>query len=71
MIRPVRDANVLLSALLSPASSSTEILPLWRDRKVAFLAAAGQLEETARVTRFSRIRHARRLAPDAEKVRCP
>jgi predicted nucleic acid-binding protein len=70
MIRPVLDAKVLLSALLSPASSSTEILPLWRDRKVAFLAA-GQLEETARVTRFSRIRHARRLAPYAEKVRCP
>ncbi len=56
MIRLVLDTNVLLSALMSPASPSAGILSLWRDRKVTVLTAAEQIAEIARVTRYSRIR---------------
>lgn len=56
MIRLVIDTNVLLSALMSSASPSAEILSLWRDRKVTVLTAAEQIDEIARVTRYPRIR---------------
>lgn len=56
MIRLVLDTNVLLSALMSPASPSAEILSCWRDRKVTVLTAAEQIDEIARVTRYPRIR---------------
>ncbi len=55
-MRLVLDTNVLLSALMSPASPSAEILSLWRDRKVDVLTAVGQIDEIARVTRYPRIR---------------
>ncbi|MFN0103055.1 MAG: putative toxin-antitoxin system toxin component, PIN family [Bryobacteraceae bacterium] len=61
MMRLVLDTNVLLSALMSPASPSAEILLLWRDRKIAVLTAAEQLDEIARVPRYPRIRD--RLLP--------
>ena len=47
MMRLVLDTNVLLSALMSPASPSAEILSLWRDRKVTVLTAAEQIDEIA------------------------
>ncbi len=56
MTRLVLDTNVLLSALMSPASPSAEILSYWRDRKVTVLTAAEQIDEIARVTRYPRIR---------------
>jgi uncharacterized protein len=55
-MRIVLDTNVLLSALMSPASPCANILSLWRDRKVAVLTAAEQIDEIARVTRYPRIR---------------
>ena len=60
-MRLVLDTNVLLSALMVPVSPSAEILALWRDRKVAVLTAAEQIDEIARVTRYPRIRA--RLSP--------
>ena len=56
MRRLVLDTNVLLSALMSPASPSAEILSLWRDRKITVLTAAEQIDEIVRVTRYPRIR---------------
>ena len=56
MMRLVLDTNVLLSAPMSPASPSAEILSLWRDRKVTVLTAAEQIDEITRVTRYPRIR---------------
>lgn len=56
MIRLVLDSNVLLSALLSPASPSAGILSCWRDRKVIVLTAAEQIDEIARVTRYPKMR---------------
>ena len=56
MMRLVLDTNVLLSALMSPASPSAGILSLWRDRKVTVLTAAEQIDEITRVTSYPRIR---------------
>jgi uncharacterized protein len=62
-MRIVIDTNVFLSALMSPASVSAEILVLWRARRFELLTAQEQFEEIARVTRYPRIRA--RLAPAA------
>src|SRR5947199_141831 len=67
-MRLVLDTNVLLSALMSPASVSAQILLLWRDRKVEVLTAAEQIDEIARVTRYPRIRA--RLLPLAADRNC-
>jgi putative PIN family toxin of toxin-antitoxin system len=60
-MRLVIDTNVLLSALMTPASPSAQILALWRSRKFDLLTAGEQLEEIARVTRYPKIRA--RLSP--------
>ena len=60
-MRLVIDTNVLLSALISSASPSAQILTLWRTRKFELLTCAAQIDEIARVTRYPRIRA--RLAP--------
>jgi len=60
-VRLVIDTNVLLSALMSGASSSAHIYTLWRARKFDLLTCAEQLDEIARVTRYPKIRA--RLTP--------
>lgn len=60
-MRLVIDTNVLLSALMSPASPSSRLLAHWRSRHFDLLTTAEQLNEIARVTRYPRIRA--RLAP--------
>ena len=60
-MRLVIDTNVLLSALMSSASPSAQILALGRGRKFDLLTSADQIDEVARVTRHPRIRA--RLAP--------
>jgi len=55
-MRLVIDTNVLLSALISSASPSAQILALWRTRKFELLTSAEQIDEIARVTRYPRIR---------------
>lgn len=57
----VIDTNVLLSALMSPASPSAQVLTLWRSRKFDLLTCPEQIDEIARVTRYPKIRA--RLAP--------
>lgn len=52
----VPDTNVLLTALMSPSSTSAQLLSLWRDRKIAVVTCAEQIEEIARVTRYPKIR---------------
>ena len=57
MIRLVLDTNVLVSALLSPAGPSAEILSLWREHhQVTVITASEQFDEIARVTRYPRFR---------------
>lgn len=60
-MRLVIDTNVLLSGLMSPASTSAEVLALWRGRHFDLVTGAEQLDEIARVSRYPKIRH--RLAP--------
>jgi len=60
-MRLIIDTNVLLTALMSPASPSAQILTLWRSRKFNILTAPDQLDEISRVTRYPRIRT--RLTP--------
>jgi len=60
-MRLVIDTNVLLSALMTPASASAQILALWRSRKFDIVTAGEQLDEIARVTRYPKIRA--RLSP--------
>lgn len=55
-MRVVIDTNVLVSALLSPASLPAELVTLWRDGRFILLTAAPQLEELTRVTRYPKLR---------------
>jgi len=55
-MRIVIDTNILLSALMSPASVSAEVLALWRARRFELLTAQEQFDEIARVTRYPKIR---------------
>ena len=56
MKRLVLDTNVLLSALMVPASPTAGIPSLWRDQKVTFLIASERIDEITRVTSYPRIR---------------
>jgi len=55
-MRLVIDTNVLLSALMTPGSSSAQVLALWRSRRFDVLTSVEQIDEIARVTRYPRIR---------------
>ncbi len=55
-MRLVVDTNVLLSALMSTASPSAQVLALWRARRFDLLTTSEQLDEIARVTRYPKIR---------------
>jgi len=55
-VRLVIDTNVLLSALMSAASPSAQLLALWRSRRFDLLTSAEQIEEIGRVTRYLKIR---------------
>ena len=52
----VVDTNVLVSALLSPASMPAQVVTLWRQGRITLLTAAPQLDELARVTRYPKVR---------------
>jgi len=61
-MRVVIDTNVLLSALMSSASSPAQVLALWRSRKFDLVTGIEQLDEIARVTRYPKIRARLRAA---------
>jgi hypothetical protein len=60
-VRVVVDTNVLVSALLSPASPPAALIEHWRRGRFTLLCAREQLEEFARVTRYPKLRA--RLTP--------
>jgi putative PIN family toxin of toxin-antitoxin system len=60
-MRLVIDTNVLLSALMSAASPTAQLLTLWRSRKFDLLTNPEQIDEIARVTRYPKLRA--RLSP--------
>jgi hypothetical protein len=55
-MRLVIDTNVLLSGLMSPVSSSAQLLALWRNRAFDLITSTEQIDEIARVTRYPKIR---------------
>lgn len=63
MIRAVLDANVLVSAVLSPAGIPGQILDEWRAERFALLVSALILEEIARVLNYPRIARLHRWPP--------
>ena len=56
MIRAVLDANVLVSAILSPKGIPARILKAWRDEKFLLLISRAILDEIGRVLRYPKIR---------------
>ena len=52
----VVDTNVLVSALLSPASPPAGLVTLWREGRFTLLTSGPQLVELARVTRYPKLR---------------
>jgi putative PIN family toxin of toxin-antitoxin system len=55
MIRPVLDANVFVSALLSPGAYPAEVLTAWRAEQFHLVLSLAILEELERVLRYPRI----------------
>ena len=55
MIRAVLDANVLVSAILSPKGIPAKILSAWRDEKFLALVSTAILDEIGRVLRYPKI----------------
>jgi len=56
MIRAVLDANVLVSAILSPKGIPARILSAWRDEKFLVLVSTAIVDEIGRVLRYPKIR---------------
>lgn len=55
-MRLVADTNVLISALLVPASLPAHLVALWRNGRFDLLTATEQLDELRRVTRYPKLR---------------
>ena len=55
-MRVVLDTNILVSALLSPGEPPGLLLDAWLDNRFELLTSREQLDETARVTRYTRLR---------------
>ena len=56
MMRAVLDANVLVSALVSPNGVPAEVLKAWRDERFQPVTSQAILSEIDRVLRYSKIR---------------
>lgn len=57
----VLDTNIIISALLMPASQPAKIITHWQNGKFTLLTAEPQIEELMRVTRYPKIRE--RISP--------
>src|SRR5262245_58289857 len=56
MIRAVLDANVLVSALVSPSGIPAKVLKAWRDERFHLVASQAILSEIDRGLRYPKIR---------------
>ena len=56
MIRAVLDANVIVSAILSPKGNPARILNAWRDEKFLLLISTAILDEIGRVLQYPKIK---------------
>ncbi len=64
----VLDANVFVSALISPLGAPAEILRLWEEEAFGVMISPAILEEIARVLRYPKIQKAYNLAEEEIKV---
>ena len=55
MMRVVLDANVLVSALISPKGSPATVLSYWQEGKLEIVVSAAILQEVDRVLHYPRI----------------
>ncbi len=55
MIRAVLDANVFVSAVISPQGVPAEVLAAWRDERFHLVISKAILEEIGKVLRYPRI----------------
>ena len=55
-MRLILDTNILLSALITPAGVTSQIVDAWLDDRFVLLTHAHQLDELRTVTRRPRIR---------------
>ena len=60
MIRVVLDANVFVSAVLSPGGIPAKILTAWRDERFHLVMSPAILDEIHRVLRYPKIRRRHR-----------
>ena len=68
MIRAVVDANVFVSAVLSPRGQPAEVLRAWRAEQFHLVISAPILEEVERVFHYSKIVRRHRRSTDAIRV---
>jgi uncharacterized protein len=57
----VLDTNILISALLIPASQPAQLVTHWKNDRFSLLTAPEQIEELMRVTRYPKIKE--RISP--------
>lgn len=55
MIRAVLDANVFITAVLTPAGTAAAVLEAWRSERFALLVSPPILDEIARVLAYPKI----------------
>ena len=65
MLRVVLDANVFVSALLSPAGAPAQVLASWEAGEFDLLTSPAILEELDRVLHYPRLRERYRLPAEA------
>lgn len=68
MIRAVVDANVFVSAVLSPRGQPAEVLHAWRAERFHLVISAAILEEVERVFHYPKIVRRHRWSTDAIRV---
>ena len=64
MMRVVLDANVLVSALISPKGSPATVLSYWQEGKLEIVVSAAILQEVDRVLRYPRIQERYHLSEE-------
>ncbi len=65
MIRAVLDANVFVSALLSPNGIPAKVLAAWRDERFQLVVSPAILDEIGRVLHYPRIARRHRWSEES------
>ncbi len=66
-MRVVPDANVFISALISPTGQSARILKLWKKGKVEIITSPAIIDEVARVTNYPKLKKYARINKEGKR----